>query len=67
MLTAEVTDEVRRNYLVSEQKYHATKSFSNFMSNRNKKTRVIMTKPVYLGYQYQNKVKQQHMSFGMIM
>ena len=52
ILTAEVTDEVRRNYLVSEQKYHTTKSFSNFMSNRNKKTRVIMTKPVYLGYQY---------------
>ena len=40
-----VTIERRRNYLVSEQNIFTAK----FISNWNKKTEVIMNKPVYLG------------------
>ena len=45
-----VTMNKRRNYLVSEPNYYTTKWFKKFISNRNeKKTRVKMDKPVYLG------------------
>ena len=43
------TDE-KRNELVSEPNYHATKHFSeNLMAIEMKKTKVEMNKPVYLG------------------
>ena len=38
-----VTTERRINYLVSELMYHG-----NFISNRNKKSQILMGKPAYL-------------------
>ena len=39
-----------RSCLVSEPNYHTTKTFSQNFSNRNeKKTKVVMNKPVCLG------------------
>ena len=45
-----VTTERRRNYLVSEPNYHATKLFTeNLLAIEMKKTQISMNKPVYLG------------------
>ena len=46
-----VTNEARRNYLVSEPKYHTTIIFSeNLLAiEMKKKTLTRMNKPVYLG------------------
>ena len=45
-----VTKDKRRNQLVSEPNYHATKSFSeNLLAIETKKIKVKMNKPVYLG------------------
>ena len=45
-----VTTDKRRNHLVSEPNYHATKWFSeNLLAIEMKKAKVKMNKPVYLG------------------
>ena len=45
-----VTTDKRRNYLVSEPNYHATKSFSeNLLAIEMRKIKMKMNKPVYLG------------------
>ena len=45
-----VTTENRRNNLVSEPNYHATKFFTeSFLAIELRKTEVLMKKPVYLG------------------
>ena len=45
-----VTTERRRNYLVSEPNYHATKFFTeNLLAIKMRKTQILMNKPVYLG------------------
>ena len=45
-----VTTERRRNYLISEPKYHATKFFTeNLLAIEIKKAQILMNKPVYLG------------------
>ena len=45
-----ITSEKRRKRLVSEPNYHSCKKFSNhLMAIEMKKTRVKMTKPLYLG------------------
>ena len=45
-----VTKDKRRNQLVSEPNYHATKYFSeNLLAIEMKKMKVKMNKPVYLG------------------
>ena len=45
-----VTTDKRRNQLVSEPNYHATKWFSeNLLAIEMKKTKVKMNKPVYVG------------------
>ena len=45
-----VTTDKRRNQLVSEPNYHATKWFSkNLLATEMKKIKVKMNKPVYLG------------------
>ena len=45
-----VTTDEKRNKLVSETNYHATKCFSeNLLAIEMKKTKVKMNKPVYLG------------------
>ena len=45
-----VTTDKRRNQLVSEPNYYATKWFSeNLLAIEMKKTRVKMNKPIYLG------------------
>ena len=45
-----VTAERRRNYLVSEPNYHATKFFTeNVSAIEMRKTQILMNKPVYLG------------------
>ena len=45
-----VTTERRRNYLVSEPNYHATKFFTEYLSLiETQKTQILMNKPVYLG------------------
>ena len=45
-----VTTDKRRNQLVSEPNYHATKWFSeNLLATEMKKRKVKMNKPVYLG------------------
>ena len=45
-----VTTDKRRNRLVSEPNYHATKWFSeNLLAIEMKKTKVKMNKPIYLG------------------
>ena len=50
-----VTAERRRNYLVSEPSYHATKYFSeNLLAIEMKKKKVKMNKPVYLGLYTRN-------------
>ena len=44
----------RRNYLVSERNYHTKKFFTeNSLTIEIRKTRILINKPVYLGYQYQ--------------
>ena len=48
-----VTSDKRRKRLVSEPNYHSHKKFSDpLMATEMKKTRVKMTKPLYLGIQY---------------
>ena len=54
-----VTTDKRRNQLVSEPNYHATKWFSeNLLAIEMKKIKVKINKPVYLGFvnirNYQN-------------
>ena len=48
-----VATERRRNYLVSKQNYHTTKYFTeNVLAiemKKNKKTQIVINKPVYLG------------------
>ena len=45
-----VTTDERRNKLVSEPNYHSAKHFSeNLLAIEMRKTKVIMTKSVYLG------------------
>ena len=45
-----VTTEKRRNYLVSEPKYHTTKFFKeNLLAIEMENTQIIMNKPVCLG------------------
>ena len=45
-----ITNNERRNKLVSERNYHSTKHFSeNLLAIGMRKTKVIMNKPVYLG------------------
>ena len=45
-----VTRDERRNKLVSEPNYHSAKHFSeNLLAIEMRKTKVIMTKSVYLG------------------
>ena len=45
-----VTTEPRRNYLVYESNYHATKAFSgNLVATEMRKTQILMNKTVYLG------------------
>ena len=45
-----IATEARRNCLVSESNYHATKTFSeNLIVIEMKRTRILMNKPVYLG------------------
>ena len=45
-----VTTERRRNYLVSEPNYYATKFFTeNILTIEMRKTQLLMNKPVYLG------------------
>ena len=46
-----VTTERRKNYLVSEPKYHTTKFFTkNLLALELKETQIIMNKTVYLGF-----------------
>ena len=46
-----VTTDKRRNYLVSEPNYHTKKWFSeSLLAIEMKKTKLIMNKPVYLGF-----------------
>ena len=45
-----VTNNERRNKLVSEPNYHTTKHFSeNLIATEMKKTTLILNKPIYLG------------------
>ena len=45
-----VTTERRRNYLMSEPNYHATKFVTeNLLATETKKIQILMNKPVYLG------------------
>ena len=45
-----VTTERRRNYLVSEPNYHATKFFAEtLLAIEIKETEILTYKPVYLG------------------
>ena len=45
-----VTTERKKNYLVSEPNYHATKFFTeNLLAIEMSKTQILMNKPVYLG------------------
>ena len=45
-----VTTEPRRNYLVYESSYHATKAFSeNLVTTEMRKTQILMNTTVYLG------------------
>ena len=45
-----VTTERIRNYLMPESNYKTTKFFPRkFINNTNKKTEILMNKPVYLG------------------
>ena len=44
-----VKNEGRKNYLVSEPKYHTTKKFlENLLTIEVKKTQIFMNKPIYL-------------------
>ena len=44
-----VTTERRRNYLVSEPKFHTTKFFTeNLLAIEMRKNQVVMNKPIYL-------------------
>ena len=45
-----VATERRRNYLVSDASYHATKFFTEpLLAIEMKKAQILMNKPVYLG------------------
>ena len=45
-----VTTERRRNYFLSEPKFHTTKFFTeNLLAIQMKKTEILMNKPVHLG------------------
>ena len=45
-----VTTERRRNYLVSKLNYYTTKFFiENLLAKEKRKTKILITKPVYLG------------------
>ena len=44
-----VATEKRRNYVVSEPNYHATKFFTeNLLANEMRKTQILTSEPVYL-------------------
>ena len=45
-----ITTNEKRNKLVSEPNYHATKQFSqNLIAVEMKKTQIVLNKPIYLG------------------
>ena len=44
-----ITNEARRNYLVSEPNYHTTKLVSEDLLGIEKKTQILINKPVNLG------------------
>ena len=45
-----IRNKARRNYLVSESNYHATKFFlEKLLAKQIKRTQIFMNKPVYLG------------------
>ena len=45
-----VTNEARRNYLVSEPNYHKTNfSSQSLLAIEIRKTQILMNKPVYVG------------------
>ena len=47
-----LTTEGRRNYLISERNYRITKLFTkNLLAMQMRKTKILMNKPIYLGYQ----------------
>ena len=46
-----VTIERRKNYLVSQPNYHTAKFFTeNFLATEMRKTQILMSKPIYLGW-----------------
>ena len=46
-----VTTEIRRNHMVSEPNFHATKFFTeNLLAIEMQKTEILMNIPVYLGF-----------------
>ena len=63
-----VTSDKRRKLLVSEPNYHSHKKFSDhLMATEMKKTRVKMTKPLYLGMSILDISKiYEFMNFGTI-
>ena len=62
-----VTTDKRRNQLVSEPNYHATKWFAeNLLAIEMKKMKVKMNKPVYLGLPILEISKTLMYDFGMI-
>ena len=62
-----VTSDKRRKRLVSEPNYHSHKKFSDhLMAIEMKKTRVKMTKPLYLGMSILDISKTLCMTFGTI-
>ena len=44
-----IATKPRRNYLVPKKILYNKKCFRYFISNRNKKTQIIMSKPLHLG------------------
>ena len=63
-----VTSNKRRKRLVSEPNYHShKKSSDNLMAIEMKKTRVKMTKPLYLGISISDISKMLMYDFGTIM
>ena len=62
-----VTSDKRRKRLISEPNYHSFKKCSdNLMAIQMKKTRVKLTKPLYLGMSILDISKILSMNFGMI-
>ena len=55
-----IRTERRRNYLVSEPRYHTTNFFAeNLLAIEMKKIRILMNKPVYMEINLKNKKKQK--------